>query len=104
MNQSSDNLFKSFCSSEQTDEEEDEGVVVLTSLNSGFRVFFITAVLCLDVFSMSGFRYLTGEEEETHELNKPLHLRPEISMWLRRLGGLSTSQTVEGSTPVTRAV
>lgn len=29
-----------------------------TSLNSGFRVFFFTAVLCLDFLSTSGFRYL----------------------------------------------
>ena len=37
----------------------------LTSLNSGLRVFFITAVLCLDFFSMSGFRYLRAEKKRT---------------------------------------
>lgn len=37
------------------------GGACLTSLNSGLRVFFITAVLCLDFFCRSGFRYLTGQ-------------------------------------------
>ena len=36
----------------------------LTSLNSGLRVFFITVVLCFDLFWMSGFRYLTDQEEK----------------------------------------
>lgn len=31
---------------------------LFTSLNSGFRVFFFTHVLCLDFLSTSGLRYL----------------------------------------------
>jgi hypothetical protein len=35
----------------------------VTSLNSGFRVFFFTHVLCLDLLSTSGLKYL-GERQE----------------------------------------
>jgi len=34
------------------------GQVNLTSLNSGLRVFFLTAVLCFDFLFSSGLRYL----------------------------------------------
>lgn len=35
----------------------------LTSLNSGLRVFFLTAVLCFDFLFSSGFRYLQKRHE-----------------------------------------
>lgn len=44
-----------------------------TSLNSGLRVFLITAVLCLDFFFTSGFRYLERErhtEEQSEGCRK----------------------------------
>lgn len=44
-----------------------------TSLNSGLRVFLITAVLCLDFFFTSGFRYLERErhmEEQSESCRK----------------------------------
>lgn len=39
-----------------------------TSLNSGLRVFLITAVLCLDFFFTSGFRYLAGRDRQRNKV------------------------------------
>lgn len=38
-------------------------LVHVTSLNSGFSVFFFTAVLCFDFLFSSGFRYLRETEK-----------------------------------------
>lgn len=51
-----------------------------TSLNSGFRVFFITDVLCLDFFWESGFRYLRATIRRVERNRKQ-----EVALSLKRL-------------------
>lgn len=51
-------LHSATVSHSHSNAHEDTQTQMSTSLNSGLRVFFMTAVLCLDFFWTSGFRYL----------------------------------------------